>query len=220
MMCKVRRLSNSCLLYVCPHTPICVSSYYYMRVLILLYMCPHTTMSLSCLLYVCPHTAYSIVLILLYVVSYYCICVLMLLCLFHACSMCVLILLYVSTYCYTCVLIRLYICPHTATYVCPHTAIHMSSYCCICGLQLRSWCRPSIESQLSYQNVKSRLFSLAAWWEPIFSLFFLLPPHASQKPSGPAKEWAKNGTPMGLRAKNIRESRVRELCLLCFISLV
>jgi hypothetical protein len=32
------------LLYTCPRTPTCVSSYSYIRVLILLYMCPHITL--------------------------------------------------------------------------------------------------------------------------------------------------------------------------------
>jgi hypothetical protein len=37
------RLYIDILLYMCPHTTMCVSSYYYMCVLILLYVCPHTT---------------------------------------------------------------------------------------------------------------------------------------------------------------------------------
>jgi hypothetical protein len=32
------------LLYMCPHTTVCVSSYYYVRVLVLLCMCPRTAM--------------------------------------------------------------------------------------------------------------------------------------------------------------------------------
>jgi hypothetical protein len=51
-------------IYVCPHTTMYVSSYYYLCVLILLYMCPHTTMYVSSYyftfphttLYMCPHT--------------------------------------------------------------------------------------------------------------------------------------------------------------------
>ena len=57
---------------VCPDTAICVSSHCYVCVLILLYLCPHTLI----LLYMCPHTAMSVssycyicVLILLYLYS-------------------------------------------------------------------------------------------------------------------------------------------------------
>jgi hypothetical protein len=55
------------LLYMCPHTTICVSSHYCICVLILLYMCPHTTA-----VYLAPHTTIC-------VSSHYCICVLTLL---------------------------------------------------------------------------------------------------------------------------------------------
>ena len=44
--CLTIRLTS--LLYMCPHTIMYVSSYYYTCVLILLYTCPHTIM--------CPHT--------------------------------------------------------------------------------------------------------------------------------------------------------------------
>ena len=33
--------------YMCPHTTICVPSYYYMCILVLLYVCPHTTIQSS-----------------------------------------------------------------------------------------------------------------------------------------------------------------------------
>ena len=63
------------LLYLCPHTTMCVSSY------ILPYVRPHTITSVPSyyymcvliLLYMCPRTAIC-VLILLYVSSYYCLC--------------------------------------------------------------------------------------------------------------------------------------------------
>jgi hypothetical protein len=51
------------LLYMCPHTTIYVSSYYYICVLILRYMCAEMEQPLmhqQCvliLLYMCPHTA-------------------------------------------------------------------------------------------------------------------------------------------------------------------
>ena len=35
------------LVYMCPHTTICVSSYYYICVLILLFVCPHTSIYVS-----------------------------------------------------------------------------------------------------------------------------------------------------------------------------
>ena len=38
------------LLYICPHTTICVSS------CVLIYMCPHSTSCVLILLYMCPHT--------------------------------------------------------------------------------------------------------------------------------------------------------------------
>ncbi len=51
--------------YICPHTTVYVSSYFYTRVLILLYMCPRTSIRVSSyayyymcvriLLYICPH---------------------------------------------------------------------------------------------------------------------------------------------------------------------
>ena len=48
-ICVLMLLCVRILLYMCAHTTIYVSSYYYICVLILLYMCAHTTM--------CPHTA-------------------------------------------------------------------------------------------------------------------------------------------------------------------
>jgi hypothetical protein len=50
--CNVRPLYMR-LLYACPHTTTCVSSYCYICVLILLYMCPHTTTCVSSYCYVC-----------------------------------------------------------------------------------------------------------------------------------------------------------------------
>ena len=44
------------LLYVCPHTTIYMSSYYYMCVLILLYVSSCYYMCVLILLYICPHT--------------------------------------------------------------------------------------------------------------------------------------------------------------------
>ncbi len=72
-----------CLLYVCPHTAMYVSSYCHVCVLIMLYMCPHTAMCVS---------------------SYCCVCVLIMLyvCPHHA--------IYVPSYCYTTVLTLLYMC--------------------------------------------------------------------------------------------------------------
>ena len=59
------------LLYVCPHTTICVSAYYDMCVLMLLCVCHYATMCVLILLCVCPHTTMSVSLC-------YCVCVLML----------------------------------------------------------------------------------------------------------------------------------------------
>ena len=53
------------LLHVCPHTTICVSSYYYICVLILLYMCPHTAIYVSSYYYMSSYD-YICVIILLY----------------------------------------------------------------------------------------------------------------------------------------------------------
>jgi hypothetical protein len=72
------------LLYMCPHTALCVSSY---SCDLLLYMCPHTALCVSSYCYIC-------VLILLY--------------------MCPHTALYVSSYCSACVLILLYMCPPTS----------------------------------------------------------------------------------------------------------
>ena len=85
------------LLYMFAHTPVYVSSYSYICVLMVLYTCPHVTIYVSPNSYVC--------LMLLYVSSCYCVCVLIppcVLILLHRCSLttvcphttaCVLILL-------------------------------------------------------------------------------------------------------------------------------
>jgi hypothetical protein len=78
---------------MCPHTTVCVSSYCYIRVLILLYvssycyvcvlillcMCPHTALCVLILPYMCPHTTMC-VLILLCVSSDHYICPLLYMC--------------------------------------------------------------------------------------------------------------------------------------------
>jgi hypothetical protein len=89
-----RRHTVSSYYFVWTHTSIYVSSYYYVRVLILLCMCPHTILC---------------VLILLYVLSYYYICVLILLYLCPHTPICVLI-------CYICVLIMLCVCQYVSSY--------------------------------------------------------------------------------------------------------
>ncbi len=103
-----------------------MSSYYYIRALILLYMCPHTAMYVSSYCYMCPHTV----------------------CMCPQTTICVLILLYRGHHTTTCVLILLYMCPYTAIYVssyyymcphttfCPHTTIYVSSYYYICVVSL------------------------------------------------------------------------------------
>ena len=123
-------LYSSCmsiLLHMCPHTTICLSSYYYTRVLILLYMCLlYTAICVVILLYMCLHTP-------IYVSTLYCyICVVILLYICPHTSM------YLSSYYYIrkvihmsalqmlklynnyitiCVLILLYMCPRTTIYV-------------------------------------------------------------------------------------------------------
>ena len=94
------------LLWVCPLTVMCVSSYYYGCVLLLLCVCPLTVMYVSFYCYVC-------VLLLLWVrplpvmcVSSYCnVCILLLLC------VCSLTVMGASSYCYVCVLLLLCVCP-------------------------------------------------------------------------------------------------------------
>ncbi len=54
-----------CVLYICLHTAMYVSSFYYICVLILLDVCPHTAICVFIMLYMCPRTAIC-VLILLY----------------------------------------------------------------------------------------------------------------------------------------------------------
>ena len=78
------------LLYMCPHTAMCVSSCCYICVLMLLYMCPHTAICVSSycymcvlmLLYVCPHAAICVSLsyFILNVCAHPTTCVLILLC--------------------------------------------------------------------------------------------------------------------------------------------
>ncbi len=100
------------LVYVCTHTTICVSSYCSMRA-VYCYRCVLIPK------YMCPHSTR-------YVCTY--------------CYKCVLIRLYVSACCYTCALLLLYMCPHTLN-VCPHTrgaserralayCVYMSSHIC------------------------------------------------------------------------------------------
>jgi hypothetical protein len=78
---------------MCPHTTVCVSSYYCICVLILLYVSSYYCVCVLILLCMCPHTT-------VYMSSYYCICVLMLLHLSSCFCVCVLMLLYVSSYYY------------------------------------------------------------------------------------------------------------------------
>jgi hypothetical protein len=147
-------LSSLCvliLLYMCPHTPICVLSYCYICVLILLYVSSYyyitvCVSSYSILICIC-------VLILLYVSAYSYIFVLILL------YMCSHTPIYVSSYSYIRVLILLYVCPHMCPpdnnvlepldcaeniaqiYICgPHTAMCLSSYYYICVLILLYVC--------------------------------------------------------------------------------
>jgi hypothetical protein len=101
-----------CSIYVCPHTPIYVSSYHYICVLILPCICPHNPIYLS---------------------SYYYTCVLMLLYMCHHTTM------YVCSNYHICVLIFLYMCPHTNIpmssyyYMCPHTTTGCTGFCGAAG---------------------------------------------------------------------------------------
>ncbi len=131
-------LAGLLLLHTCHHTAIhvlntaiCVSSYSYIRVLILLYVSSYSYLRVLILLHMCPQ--------LQYVFPYYHFCPHSTMC--PHTDMCVLILLhmcphttvhvssfyYVSSYCCmcphttTCVLIQLYMCPHST--MCPHTAV-------------------------------------------------------------------------------------------------
>jgi multisubunit Na+/H+ antiporter MnhF subunit len=80
------------IVYMRPHTTMHVCSYYYICVLILLFMCSHTTVYVSSYYYICvlirlymrPHTTMR-------VCSHDCICV-------HTCYICVLILLRMSVW--------------------------------------------------------------------------------------------------------------------------
>jgi hypothetical protein len=94
------------LLYMCLHTAIYVSSYYYvchttMYVSSYYYMCPHTTICVLILQCMCPHTT---------------ICVLMLLCICRHSTICVSTGLHLSSYYGMCVLILLCV-SHTTIYV-------------------------------------------------------------------------------------------------------
>jgi len=98
-------------LYMCPHTAIYVSSYYF--------MCPQTTTYASSY-YSCPHTT-------IYLSSYYYICVL--------------ILLYVSSYYYICPHTTIYVSsyyfmrPHTT--ICVLILLYVSTYYCICVIRAK-----------------------------------------------------------------------------------
>ena len=119
-----------------------MSSYCYVRVLILLCMCPQTAIYVSSYCYVCvlkllcmcPHAAMYRVLMLLCTVSSYCyVCVLILLCTVTSyCYVC-------SSYCYAMYVSSgeavLYVFPHAAILcMCPHTAMYVSS-----GEAVRLW---------------------------------------------------------------------------------
>ena len=82
------------LLYICPHTTMCV--------LTLQHMCPHTTMCVLILQHMCPHITVC-VLILQHVSSYYYVCP-------HTTT-------YVSS-CYSSSSLYLDMCPHTTLYLC------------------------------------------------------------------------------------------------------
>jgi len=84
------------LLYICPHTAICLSSYCYMSVLILLCVCSRTAIYVSSYCYVCTHTP-----IYMFVSSY---CYVSVLILLYVCPHTV---MFVSSYCYICVLMLL-----------------------------------------------------------------------------------------------------------------
>jgi hypothetical protein len=137
------------LLYMCPHTTIYVSAYYYICVRILLLCVDRQGRTLGsrqtrfsalyvsayCVLILCPHTT-------IYVSSYYCICVLILLCVLVGetnswISSSQVLCYYVSAYC---VLILLQLCCSSvaaALFMCPHTA---SSYCYVCVRILLHMC--------------------------------------------------------------------------------
>ena len=105
---------NTTLLYMCPHTTMYVSAYYYVSEYY--YMCPHTTMCVSLYYYMCPHSFYQLIHQgILLCVSAYTKCVVILLHIrAHMCphtTICVLILLYASLYSFVCVAILLNMCP-------------------------------------------------------------------------------------------------------------
>jgi hypothetical protein len=91
------------LLYMCPHTLLCVSSYYYYICVLILYICSHTGDASSP-----DHSATN-------VSSYYYICVLILYVCPHTgdASSPEDSATIVFSYYYICVLILLYVCPHT-----------------------------------------------------------------------------------------------------------
>jgi hypothetical protein len=147
-ICVLVPLPIYILMYTCPHTTICVSSYTLLCVIIRLYMCPHTTVCvlilMSCVLidvssyyYMCPPTA-QYVSSYCYMSSYYYVCVLILLYMCPHTNVCASSCCYVCPLDTICVLILLYKCPHTSIcvlllYV---SAYHLSSYCYICALLL------------------------------------------------------------------------------------
>ncbi len=97
----------------CPHTTVYLASSYYciFSVLILLYLCPHTSVCVLILRYVCPHTNIYVLILLhlcplttVCVSSYYYICVL-------RCKG----VRNLSSYYYICVRILLHMCPHTTS---------------------------------------------------------------------------------------------------------
>jgi len=137
-------------IYMCPHTNIYASSYYFIGVRMRYFRVTSLFKSLVSL----PHTP-------IYVSEYSYIYVLILL---HMPPICPHTTTYASSYAYICVRVLLYICPHTTTYasscarnesrrssrtssviyiyiyifiliyICPHTTIYVSSYYYICVL--------------------------------------------------------------------------------------
>jgi hypothetical protein len=114
------------LLYVCPHTTICVSSYYY--------MCPHTTIYVSSYYYVCVLVlgalalcakgrglagAWCAVEVYLYIPSYYYMYIYPL-----TTPICIYIPSYYCVYMYALILLYVYICL-ILVYICPDTRAHI-----------------------------------------------------------------------------------------------
>jgi hypothetical protein len=121
-------------LYVCPHTAVCVSSYCYICVLI-----PHTSictgnMEARILLYLCPQTT-------IYVSAYCYMCILILICVQEIWRPPLRALVYSGTLRFARICHRYhYMCVHILLYICPNTAIYVSAYCCICVLMLLHMC--------------------------------------------------------------------------------